>query len=261
VSLIFDPAGNIYGTTTNGGTYDNGTTFELTPSSGGYAESILHSFGHDHDGAYPEAGVILDAAGNVYGTTGAGGTGRGCDYGCGTAYQLVPSGGSWLENILVSFDLGSAGLAGAYYPYSPLVMDGSGNLYGTTIYSTSNDLDGIVYKLAPSGGGFVPSVFYPFLSSCQPYGGVTMDSAGNFFGVCTVGSPGVFELTNCSETCTLVDLHDFDYEDGDSPYGAPVLDADGNLYGTTTYGGVEGNCNLGCGVVWEIAGVGAPRKE
>lgn len=92
VSLIFDPAGNIYGTTTNGGTYDNGTTFELTPSGGGYAESILHSFGHDHDGAYPEAGVILDAAGNVYGTTGAGGTGRGCDYGCGTAYQLVPSG-------------------------------------------------------------------------------------------------------------------------------------------------------------------------
>jgi uncharacterized repeat protein (TIGR03803 family) len=260
-NLIFDPAGNIYGTTAGGGTYDGGMAFELSPSGGGYTESILHSFGSGTDGAYPFAGVVFDAAGNLYGTTGNGGTGRGCDYGCGTAYQLVPSGGSWLENILVSFDLGEAGLAGAYFPYSPLVMDASGNLYGTTIYSTSNFLDGIVFKLAPSDGGFTPSVFYPFLSSCQPYGGVTMDTAGNFFGVCTVGAPGVFELTNCSQTCVLVDLHDFSGRDGDTPYGAPVLDADGNLYGTTEYGGTGENCQLGCGVVWEIAGVGAPRKK
>lgn len=261
VSLVFDSAGNIYGATTNGGTYDNGTTFELTPTGGAYTESILHSFGHDQDGAFPEAGVILDSAGNVYGTTGAGGTGRGCDYGCGTVYQLTPSGGSWLENVLVNFDLGSAGLAGAYYPYSPLVMDASGNLYGTTIYSTSIFLDGIVFKLAPSGGGFTPSVFYPFLSSCQPYGGVTMDTAGNFFGACTVGSPGVFELTNCDQTCVLVDLHDFSYDDGYMPSGPVTLDADGNLYGTTLYGGTGGNCQLNCGVVWEIAGVAAARKK
>ena len=259
-NLVFDAAGNIYGTTANGGTYDNGTTFELTPSGGGYTESILHSFGHDQDGAYPEAGVVLDAAGNVYGATGAGGTGRGCSYGCGTAYQLTPSGGSWLENVLVNFDLGSASLAGAYYPYSPLIMDASGNLYGTTIYSTSNFLDGIVFKLAPSGGGFAPSVFYAFLSSCQPYGGVTMDTAGNFFGVC-LGSSSVFELTNCNPSCVLIDLHDFNGRDGSMPYGAPVLDANGNLYGTTQYGGTSDNCQLGCGVVWEIAGVAAPRKN
>jgi hypothetical protein len=68
-------------------------------------------------------------------------------------------------------------------------------------------------------------------------------------------------LTNCSETCTLIDLHDFSYDDGYMPYGAPVLDADGNLYGTTMYGGKGGNCQLDCGVVWEIAGVGAPHKK
>lgn len=262
-NLIFDQSGNIYGTTTNGGEYGGGTAFELIPSGGGeYTESILHNFGNDHDAAYPFAGLVFDKAGNLYGTTGNGGTGRGCDYGCGTAYQLVPSGGGWLENVLINFDLGSAGLAGAYYPYSPLVIDGSGNLYGTTIYSTSVYLDGIVFKLAPSGGGFMPSVFYAFLSSCQPYGGVTMDTAGNFFGVCTVSDGvGVFELANCSQTCTLIDLHDFDGYDGYMPYGAPVLDANGNLYGTTMYGGTGGNCQLGCGVVWEIAGAGAPRKE
>jgi uncharacterized repeat protein (TIGR03803 family) len=263
VNLVFDAAGNIYGTTTNGGTYDNGTTFELTPSSGGYTESILHSFGSDHDGVYPAAGVVLDTAGNVYGTTGAGGTGRGCDYGCGTAYQLVPSGGSWLENVLINFDLGQAGLAGAYYPNSALVKDASGNLYGTTIAATLYG-NGVLFKLAPSDGGFTPSVFYNFLTACEPYDGVTMDSAGNFFGACLYGVAGagwIFELANCSQSCTLIDLHDFRGFDGNMPYGVPVLDANGNLYGTTQYGGTGGDCNMGCGVVWEIAGVGAPLKN
>jgi uncharacterized repeat protein (TIGR03803 family) len=258
--LVFDGAGNIYGTTGNGGEYDNGTVFEMSPSRGGYTESILHSFGSGTDGKYPDAGVILDASGNLYGTTSNGGTGGGCEFGCGTAYQLIPSGGSWLENILVSFDFGDARFAGGILPYSTLIMDASGNLYGTTIYSSSNSLNGIVFKLAPSGGSFTPSLLYPFNSSCQPYGGVTMDAAGNLFGVC-LGSSSVFELTNCGQTCTLIDLHDFNGDDGAMPYGTPTLDANGNLYGTTEYGGTSRNCQLGCGVVWEITGVGAPQKK
>ncbi|MGA2903406.1 MAG: choice-of-anchor tandem repeat GloVer-containing protein [Candidatus Korobacteraceae bacterium] len=89
-----------------------------------------------------------------------------------------------------------------------------------------------------------------------------MDAAGHFFGVCpydgTHGYGWVYELTNCSETCALVDLHDFSGSDGNKPYGAPVLDAHGNLYGTTYSGGM-GNCDEGCGVVWEIAGASAPH--
>jgi len=226
--------------------------------------TILHSFGNDQDGSFPVAGVLLDSDGNIYGATGAGGTGRGCDFGCGTVYQLTPSGGSWLENVLYSFDLGHFGLAGGYYPYSPLIMDGSGNLYGSTLASTLYD-NGEIFKFTPSGGGFTPSVFYGFTSSCEPYDGVTMDTAGNFYGVCLYGGANgagwVYELTNCSQQCTIVDLHDFTSIDGLMPYGAPVLDANGNLYGTTQFGGRGEDCNLGCGVVWELAGVAAPRRN
>jgi hypothetical protein len=89
-----------------------------------------------------------------------------------------------------------------------------------------------------------------------------MDSAGNFFGTClAAGSGSIFELTNCSQSCVMVDLHDFDGRDGYMPYGTPTLDANGNLYGTTMYGGTGINCQLGCGVVWEIAGVGSPRRN
>ena len=264
-NLVFDAAGNIYGTTTNGGAHDAGTVFELSRSGSGYAESILYNFAGSPDGANPFAGVTLDSAGNLYGTTGDGGTGLGCDFGCGTAFQLTPSNGTWLENVLVSFNFGQANLEGGYYPNSPLILDSAGNLYGTTIYSGQNSLNGIVFKLAPSGGGFTTSLFYAFQSSCQPYGGVIMDTAGNFFGQCVYGGANrigwVFELTNCSQHCTVVDLHDFTGRDGSMPTSPVTLDANGNLYGMTEFGGTNINCQLGCGVVWEITGVAAPQKK
>lgn len=260
-NLVFDAAGNIYGTTGNGGTYDNGTAFELTPSVDGYTETVLHSFGSGTDGRYPDAGVVLDAARNVYGTTAGGGLGRECGgTGCGTVYQLMPSNGSWLENILHNFEV----LRG-YYPSSGLIRDASGNLYGTTVASLNYN-DGVVFELTPSGSGFSYSVIYQFTTDCEPYGTLTMDSAGNFFGTCVYGGNGggwVYELTNCSQICSVIDLHDFTYNgrDGATPSGGPTLDADGNLYGTTEVGGT-GFCNdAGCGVVWEIAGVGAPLKR
>jgi uncharacterized repeat protein (TIGR03803 family) len=258
-NLVLDPSGNIYGTTGNGGTYDNGTAFELSPSGGGYTETILHSFGSGTDGRYPFGGVVLDPAGNVYGTTIGGGAGRACSTGCGTVFQLTPSNGSWLEKIVYNFDV----LHG-YYPNSDLIRDASGNLYGTAIASLIYN-DGVVFKLAPTADGFFYTVIHQFTTDCEPYGAPVMDSAGNFFGTCLYGGNGggwVYELTNCSQSCTVIDLHDFTYNgrDGASPWGGPTLDADGNLYGTTQSGGPQ-NCNGGCGVVWEIAGVGAPLKN
>ncbi len=256
-NLAFDRAGNIYGTTWEGGMYGygDGTVFELTPSGGGYTESILHSFGSGTDGAYPVSGVVLDTAGNVYGTTPGGGTG-----GAGTVYQLMPSNGGWLENVLVYFD----GTNGAY-PYGNLIIDASGNLYGVA-NGGQNGYESVVYKLAPSDGGFTYSELYTFSSLCEStddgaVSGVAMDAAGHLFGVCYEGGAHndgwIFELANCSQGCSLVDLHDFSGSDGNEPFGSPVLDANGNLYGTTAAGGT-GNCNgNGCGVVWEIAGAGA----
>jgi uncharacterized repeat protein (TIGR03803 family) len=258
--LAFDRAGDIYGTTYYGGTNNVGTVFELTPSGGGYTESILHSFGSGTDGAYPESGVVLDAAGNVYGTTAAGGTGTECNGGgCGTVYQLMPSNGGWAENVLVNFD-GADG-----ENPNGLIMDAFGSLYGTTSGGGQNG-GGVVFKLARSGGGWSYAPLYSFSSgSCYPLSGVTMDAAGDLFGVCQIGGAHndgwVYELTSCSQRCIANDLHDFSGSDGANPWGGPVLDANGNLYGTTYYGGTGTCYDEGCGVVWEIAGVGAQHKN
>ncbi len=174
-NLVFDQAGDIYGTTLGGGGHNNqGTVFELTSSGGGYTESILHSFGFGTDGADPFTGVVLDAAGNVYGTTPIGGTG-----GDGTVYQLLSS-NQWAENILVNFD-GANGVN----PIGSLIIDTSGNFYGTTLTGGQNG-GGVVFKLAPSNGGWNYSMLYSFSSakSCQSYGGLAVDDAGNLFGQC-----------------------------------------------------------------------------
>ncbi len=252
-NLAFDQAGDMYGTTCFGGTYGYGAVFELTPSRGGYTESIIHSFDYPTGGTEPQAGVVLDTAGNVYGTTTYGGTGTECTDNCGTVFQLTPSGGGWAENVLVNFD-GANGKS----PLASPILDASGNLYGPA---------GVVYKLTASGGGFTYSVIYSFNSFCGYQSALVTDAAGNLYGVCQNG-PGVddydgwiYELTNCSETCSVIDLHNFGGSDGAGPWGTPTLDANGNLYGTTVFGGT-GNCGgNGCGVVWEIAGVGAPREK
>ena len=257
-NLIFDSSGNIYGTTGAGGLYNSGTMFELTPSGGGYTESILHSFGNGSDGRNPLPGILFDTAGNAYGTTERGGTGSPseCHGSCGAVFQLMASNGGWVENVLVNYD----NTNGAN-PYGNLIIDASGSLYGTTTGGGQNG-GGVVYKLAPSGGGFTYSVLYAF-SSCGSRAGLAEDAAGTFFGVCYVGGAQddgwIFELANCSQQCNLIDLHDFSGSDGMRPYGSPGLDASGNLYGTTAAGGT--GCPGGCGVVWELAGVGAPRKN
>ncbi len=241
-NVIFDRAGNMYGTSTNGGSFDCGTVWELSRSGDGWVESTLSNFGQTpNDGCSPESGVIFDTAGNLYGTTWSGGTGL-----VGTVYELTPQNGSWVKKILYNFPDGEG------RPFGTPIMDSSGNLYGTIIDS--------VYKLSPVNGGWNYSTVYTF-ASCAFNAGVTLGPDGNLYGACYGGIVGyggsVFEMPpNCNQTCIPNDLHDFSFSEGTQPMGPVVFDASGNLYGTTLYGGYTGfPCGAyGCGVVWEIAG-------
>jgi uncharacterized repeat protein (TIGR03803 family) len=244
--LIFDQAGNLYGTTSDGGAYGYGTAFELVPSQGGWTEKILYSFTGGNDGSQPFAGLIFDNAGNLYGTTVYGGT-----YGWGTVYELTPSGSHWKVNVLYAFQ----GENDGGYPFGGLIFDQSGNLYGDT-WSAGQDNGGTVFELAPSNGSWTYSVIYNFDGSGM-YGSaasLVMDGAGNLYGTTLndghgpYGSGNVFKLTPSGGGWTYTSLYDFTGgSDGAEPISNVIFDANGNLYGTTYYGGVNNN-----GVVWEI---------
>ncbi len=231
--VVVDAAGNVYGTTNNGGTFNDGTVFELTPAAGGgWTEKVLHNFTNGADGGNPQAGLILDGAGNLYGTTYIGGA-----YGYGTAFELTPAGGgTWSEKVLYSF---GSGLTSAAYPTSGLIFDAAGNLYGTTLQGGPAQ-GGSVFELSPAGGGtWTERDLHDFGSLSAgifPYGGVAFDGAGNLYGTTSTGGTGsggtVFRLAAGSWTMTV--LHNFGGgTDGDTPYAGLVL-AGGNLYGTTS---------------------------
>ena len=245
--LIFDQAGNIYGTTTAGGTPQNvGTVYELTPKSGGgYAEMPIYSFSVS-DGATPYNGAIFDNAGNLYSTTGYGGLSN-----SGTVFELmyvVASG--WTESLLYSFRNGSDGGV----PYAGLIFDPSGNLYGaTSAYGTGGG--GTVFELSPPGTWTTLTVLYSFTGTaghtCGPWGTLVM-KGGNLYGTTYCdganGFGSVFELTPSGPPWTYTSLHDFTGgSDGAYPISNVVFDASGNLYGTASDGGA-----YNFGVVWEI---------
>lgn len=196
-TLVFDADGNIYGTTYEGGLYGAGTVYKLTPSASGWNETILYSFQDNPDGAHPYAGVIFDAAGNLYGTTEQGGTGRG-----GTVFKLAPNpDGSWTESVLHSFAVeGSDG----YSPDAGLTFDQAGNLYGTTTAGGRDGGRGTVFKLTPSSGGqWVETILHAFSGpdGAIPYnlGRLVIDADGNLYGTASNGGQYgvgvVFEVT------------------------------------------------------------------
>jgi uncharacterized repeat protein (TIGR03803 family) len=251
--LIFDAAGNLYGTTVGGGTYRGGAVFELTPTAGGgWTEQVLHSFGNGADGAELYAGLIFDAAGNLYGTTQYGGT-----YGCGTVFQLTPTGGGgWTELVLLNFN-GTDG----FEPEAGLIFDAAGNLYGTT-YQGGGYGVGTVFELTPTaGGGWTETVLHSFnynnsTDGAYPQAGLIFDAAGNLYGTTagggTYGRGAVFELTPTADGgWTQQVLHSFgNGTDGFEPEAGLIFDAAGNLYGTTHQGG-----GYGVGTVFELTPV------
>ncbi len=213
--LIFDAAGKLYGTTPNGGTYGYGTVFELTPTeSGGWTETVLHSFCSQTDctdGEAPQAGLIFDTLGNLYGSTTAGGTyTSNCNYGCGTVFELTPTGGgAWTEQVLHSFGNGTDG----YYPFAGLIFDAAGNLYGTT-WAGGTYGWGTVFELTPTGGGWTETVLHSFndngTDGILPEAGLIFDAIGNLYGTTPSGGAEgeyggtVFELTPfypCASCC------------------------------------------------------------
>jgi len=236
-NVTFDHARNLYGTTTGGGAFGQGIVFRLTPSNGGWTESVLYSFSGGRYGSEPMSGVILDEAGNLYGTTPYGG--GGCGIGCGTVYQLTPGGSGWNYSTLFWF-------GGSYgeHPYGSLIFDQSGNLYGTTSSGGSGG-GGTVFEL--SGGWFYLLYALPGRGNPGPVASPTMDAAGNLYATTysdgAYGLGAVFKLTPSDGGWIYTSLHDFtNGNDGMHPSGDLAMDVSGNLYGTTYEGGG----------VWEI---------
>jgi uncharacterized repeat protein (TIGR03803 family) len=249
-SLSFDSHGNLYGITEIGGTLNQGTVFELSPGAGGnWTEQVLFSFNSGGTGgALPNSGVIIDAAGNLYGTTTTAGANGG-----GTVFELSPvTGGGWTVKELFSF---AAPGADAVSPGTVLTFDTSGDLYGTKNTGGANG-GGFAFELIPaSEGSWTEKVLYNFAAQPDstggsfPSGALTFDSQGNVYGVTTnggtCGAGTVFELSPGMDGSWVQKvLHNFNCvfiptaPDGMSPEGGVIFDAAGNLYGTASLGGV-----------------------
>jgi len=258
--VVLDQSGDIFGTAAQGGAAgcppigSCGTVFELTHSvGGGWTGSTIYTFTGGNDGGTP-AGLIFDRDGNLYGTAGSGGyTGGNCRaQGCGVVYELMRSGSNWLEKTLYSFQ----GAGDGELPEGGLILDGSGNLYGTTAEAGLGG--GTVFALTPSNGNWIFTVLYAFTDRGEPISSLAMDASGNLYGTTVVGGPfqkgSVFKLTPSNGSWTYMSLHDFTGgSDGGYPVSNVVFDVRGNLYGTASEGGNLSDCNgTGCGVVWEI---------
>jgi uncharacterized repeat protein (TIGR03803 family) len=188
--LIFDRAGNLYGTTINGGPNLLGTVFELKRKSNGtWTEDMLYTFQNSSDGVSPEGDLVFDSSGNLFGTTAYGGD-QACanDIGCGEVYELSPSGGVWTKTTLHTF----TDTPDARAPNAGLAIDRSGNLFGTTNDGGTAGT-GSLFEISPTSSGWTETVLYSFTDGVD--GGfvtspVTLDLEGNIFGVTASGGRG-----------------------------------------------------------------------
>jgi uncharacterized repeat protein (TIGR03803 family) len=268
-NLVFDQSGNLYGTTLAGGAnaVQGGVVFELSPAGGTWAETILYNFcsdvvnGRCLDGDGPEAGLIFDAKGNLYGTTAYGGS----NSNSGTVFELSPPsppGGAWTETVLYSFCANYGGyncLDGAL-PVSQLTLDAAGNLYGTTSQGGSGTPKsgagpGTVFELSHGPNGWTETVLYNFCSvgngycpdGTLPMAGVTFDKLGNLYGTTEAGGllkyqgPGtVYKLSPGSNGWTETVVLTSKQSLSGAPLGTVSFDPLGNLYSTFSAGGQFG---------------------
>jgi uncharacterized repeat protein (TIGR03803 family) len=234
--LLRDSNGNLFGTNYEGGANKYGDVFEIDSSGN---ESVIYSFGPGTDGEYPGSGLIQDSEGNLYGTTGYGGTA-----GDGTVF-MVTQGGQ--ETILHNF----TGKDGEY-PFCSLLRDSAGNMYGTTSAGGTYG-NGTVFKLSKNGKIKVLHIFGGgSTDGATPYAGLIQDKQGNFYGTTSAGGGGcdgydcgtVFKLTPKNKETML---HAFGLSDGHYPQFGNLIEVAGSLYGTTYAGGADD-----MGVVFEV---------
>jgi len=256
--LVFDHLGNLYGTTTFGGTRNRGTVFELSPSGNGqWTKIVLYNFaGFPNDGGNPGGGLTMDSSGNLYGTTQTGGSSAQCKTGCGTVFELSPANGGWRETILYSLQGGTTDGAN---PLSTLVFDGSGNLFGTTFQGGINAkclvlngprTCGVVFELSPTAHGWTETVLHKFSNShgdgASPSAGLTFDGSGNLYGTTSAGgSKGygtIYKLTSGIGSWSYSVVYSFgNGYDGRDPWAGLFFDGAGRFYGTTASGGYGAN--------------------
>jgi uncharacterized repeat protein (TIGR03803 family) len=250
-TLIFDGQGNLYGTTTAGGTYQGGTVFELTPESDGtWTKTVLYNFNGPGDGNSPLGGLLMDRHGNLYGTAQeAGITNANCSIGCGTAFALLKGTEGYTYKVLHSFH----GMPDGALPSGPLVADAAGNLYGTTVSGGVNDVCfegcGTVFQLQRTADGWKEQVIHTFTNlfsdGAYPAGTLAIDSAGALYGSSIVGGltgyGTVFAMrAGAAGTWTENILYNFCSDDGCADGNAAaggVTLANGGLAGTAQYGG------------------------
>lgn len=251
--LLFDHAGNVYGTAYMGGAGNWGIAYELTPSQGGWTENVFYTFDPSQQNlANPTSGLIMDQAGNFYGSTeyNINGTPN------GAVYELVHSQSGWTANALQVFQC-TGGLNGCF-PDAP-IFDPSGNLIFATPQSGFHHL-GTVDKLVASDGWSLDLLYTFQVGQGETIDRLTIDAAGNLYGVasnCATGYGCIYKLTPSESGYTFNDLYDFTGRaDGQNPSGEVTIDANGNLYGTAQAAGNMSRCLgegvNGCGTVWEF---------
>jgi uncharacterized repeat protein (TIGR03803 family) len=254
--VIFDGAGNLYGTTVSGGSGGVcsgdgcGVVFELTNNGGIWTESVLYNFTGGNDGSGPGGGVVFDKSGNLYGTTPDGG-----EFSQGVVYELSLQGSTWKQTVIHAFTGGNDGAVGSL---GSLLLDPSGNFYGVSELGGAHSA-GTVFRLSPlAGGQWKFTTLYGFAGqpdAAFPYGGLITDGKNNFYGTTYYGGTNgvgtVFKLDLTAKKESV--LYSFaEGTDGGYPTSTLVFDTVGNMYGTTSMGGIPA-CD--CGTVFELSPV------